>query len=124
MNFCDSLLECFEERRGDLFQFSKELIQKLEIVIYPNLGRGDPVPKEVEKEILEGGAAFMLGKQGYYHVQQMKNSVDRRFLQRTRLSKNLAGNVRTLTYIKFFLDTCIQPSESLLTLNKMGQFVQ
>ena len=91
------------------FQFPRELIEKREIVFYPDNVLVDSVNADVERAVLEGKAAYVMAEQVYVHALQVEGSMDRQFLQRARLSKGLSGNVSELVivhrkrYIKMLL---------------------
>ena len=53
----------------------------------------DMVTVDVEHQVLHNNSALMMPRVDYYNMLLVKFSKDREFLQQTRLSKNVAGNV-------------------------------
>ena len=57
-----------------------------------NLGVNS-VPQEVEDRVLNDNGAFIWEKGLFYHFELKEGSLDRKFVQQTRHSRELAGKV-------------------------------
>ena len=76
------------------YNFAPGLRERFEVFEFPpgNLGVNS-VPPEVEDGVLNDNGAVLWEKGLFYHFELNKGSLDKKFVQQTRYSRELAGKV-------------------------------
>ena len=75
------------------FVFPEVIASRTVCYVYPDVTY-DIVSEEVENQVLKNGSATLLPTVDFYHMLMIGFSRDKDFLLQTRISKQLAGNVR------------------------------